>query len=145
MHPLVPLAFRMTTLTTSLIALGISGSVYSFTKGTEFSPSTIMAIIVDVIALPYIGYITWDEYTGKPLGLRSPKAKIRLLLLDLGFIIFESANLAIAFAAISDDNEKCNIGKNGDLEICGKLKALAAVLLIALIAWTLTFSTSIFR
>lgn len=37
-----------------------------------------MAIVVDAIALVYIIYVTYDEYSGKPLGLRSPKAKIRL-------------------------------------------------------------------
>jgi hypothetical protein len=79
-----------------------------------------MAIVVDVVAIPYILYITWDEYTGKPLGLRSPKAKIRLVLLDLFFIIFESANLALAFAALTDNNGSCKnlillfVGEFGD-------------------------------
>jgi hypothetical protein len=95
MHPLVPLFLRMIVLTTSTLALGLSCSIYHLTNKSTFSqtPSTIMAIVVDVVAMPYIGYITWDEYTGKPLGLRSPKAKMRLVLLDLLFIVFESANL----------------------------------------------------
>jgi hypothetical protein len=44
----------------------------------EQKASTIMAIVVDAIALMYLIYITYDEYSGKPLGLRSPTAKIRL-------------------------------------------------------------------
>jgi hypothetical protein len=105
-----------------------------------------MAIVVDVIAIPYILYITWDEYTGKPLGLRSPKAKIRLVLLDLFFIIFESANLALAFGALTADNGTCKVGTNGrNSIICGRVKALCGILMIALVAWSLTFSTSIFR
>lgn len=106
-----------------------------------------MAIVVDVVAVPYILYITWDEYTGKPLGLRSPKAKIRLVLLDLFFIIFESANLALAFAALTDHDGSCKNGpKNGSNRIvCDRVKALCGILMVALIAWSMTFAVSIFR
>jgi hypothetical protein len=105
-----------------------------------------MAIVVDIVAIPYILYITWDEYTGKPLGLRSPKAKIRLVLLDLFFIIFESANLALAFAALTDDNGSCKEGSNGTNNvICGRVGGLCGILMVALVAWSLTFTVSIFR
>jgi hypothetical protein len=145
---MVPLVFRMTVLTTSTVALGLSTSVHHLSDKYTFpqNPSTTMAIVVDVIAIPYILYITWDEYTGKPLGLRSPKAKIRLVLLDLFFIIFESANLALAFGALTDANGTCKVGMNGTNSIiCGRVKALCGILMIALVAWSLTFSTSIFR
>lgn len=148
MHPLVPLGFRLIVLATSVIALGLSATIYSLDNGSKFSqaPSTIMAIIVDVIAMPYICYITWDEYTGKPLGLRSPRAKMRLVLLDLFFIIFESANAAIAFAAISDPHGACVAGDSGTNGFtCRRVKALAGFLLVALIAWSMTFTVSIFR
>jgi hypothetical protein len=105
-----------------------------------------MAIVVDVVAIPYILYITWDEYTGKPLGLRSPKAKIRLVLLDVFFIIFESANLSLAFGALTDDNGSCQRRNNRlNSEICGRVKSLCGILMVALIAWSMTFSVSIFR
>lgn len=105
-----------------------------------------MAIVVDVVAIPYILYVTWDEYTGKPLGLRSPKAKIRLVLLDLFFIIFESANLALAFAALTDDNGSCPVGLNGsNFIVCRRVKALCGILMSALLAWSSTFAVSIFR
>ncbi len=163
-HPLVPLAFRLTVLTTSTIALGLSASIFHLTNRTQFAQtaSAVMAIIVDVIALPYIGYITWDEYTGKPLGLRPPKAKVRLVLLDLFFIIFESANLSLAFQAITDQDGSCVAGTdrgegmpgvsnggerssmvNGNL--CAQEKTLAAILFVALVAWGLTFCVSIIR
>lgn len=148
MHPLVPLVFRITVLTTSLIALGLSGSVHHLSKKYFYpqNPSTTMAIVVDVVAIPYILYITWDEYAGKPLGLRSPKAKIRLVLLDLFFIIFESANLALAFGALTDNNGSCQSGDNGSNHIiCSRVKTLCGILMIALISWSLTFSVSIFR
>jgi hypothetical protein len=108
-----------------------------------------MAVAVDTVAIPYILYITWDEYTGKPLGLRSPKAKIRLVLLDLFFIIFESANLALAFGALTDQNGTCSVGpgifNRQNTDVCHRVKALCAILMLALIAWSLTFAVSIFR
>lgn len=148
MHPLVPLIFRITVLTTSTLALGLSASIYHLTHYSSFpqTPSTIMAIVVDVVAIPYIGYITWDEYTGKPLGLRSPKAKMRLVLLDLIFIVFESANLALALAYLVDANGACGVGENGnDYGICSRQQTLSAFLFIALVAWISTFSVSILR
>ena len=106
-----------------------------------------MAVIVDVVAIPYITYITYDEYRGKPLGLRPARTKIRLVLLDLFFIIFESANLALAFGALTDNNGACVTSRssvyNGD--VCGRIKTLCAILFVALVAWSLTFAISIFR
>lgn len=148
MHPLVPLIFRLIITATSVIALSISASIFQLSSKYSYkqNPSTIMAIVVDVVAIPYILYITWDEYTGKPLGLRSPKAKIRLVLLDLFFIIFESANLAISFAALTDNDGSCGTGSIGySFDICSRTKALSGILMLALISWGLTFAVSIFR
>jgi hypothetical protein len=148
MHPLVPLFLRLIVLTTSTLALSLSCSIYHLTNKSTFSqtPSTIMAIVVDVVAMPYIGYITWDEYTGKPLGLRSPKAKMRLVLLDLLFIVFESANLALALGSLADGNDICQDDYTGtDYGICSRVRTLSAFLFIALVAWTLTFNVSILR
>jgi hypothetical protein len=148
MHPLVPLGFRLTVFITSVVALGLSTSVHHLSRKYSYpqNPSTTMAIVVDVVAIPYILYITWDEYTGKPLGLRSPKAKIRLVLLDLFFIIFESANLSLAFAALTDNNGSCKKASNGSNHIiCGRVEGLCGILMVALVAWTLTFTVSIFR
>lgn len=110
-----------------------------------------MAIIVDAVALVYLVYITYDEYTGKPLGLRSPSAKMRLVLLDLFFIVFDSANLSLAFASLSDVRGACTNATINDRPdekndpICARQTALASVLLVALIAWLLTFCISAFR
>lgn len=110
-----------------------------------------MAIIVDAVALVYLVYITWDEYTSKPLGLRAPAAKARLILLDIVFIVFDSANLSLAFESLSSVTGACTraeinsrIVPRNDL-ICDRQKALASVLLIALIAWLMTFSISVLR
>lgn len=106
----------------------------------------MMAIIVDAIAIPYILIITYDEYFSKPLGLRPPAAKLRLVLLDLAFIIFESANLALAFESMAGVDGSCDALPQGHQKAaCSTSKSLVAVLLFALIAWLFTFTISIFR
>ena len=78
--PIVPLTFRSIIWLLSLLALALAGSIFhmSIVHSVEQKASTVMAIVVDAIALVYLIYITYDEYSGKPLGLRSPTAKIRL-------------------------------------------------------------------
>ena len=146
-NPVVPLVLRTIVWIFSACALAIGARAYHeyrFSSTAQVhSASPVMAIIVDGIALVYIIYITHDEYTGKPLGLRSARAKMRLIFLDLFFIVFDSANLSLAFEAISDSNipPSCILG----LYVCNLQEALATVLLIALIAWMMTFSISVLR
>ena len=154
--PLVPLAIRLVVWNFSLIAMALGASIYH--QNGEHpdplfrgSPSSLMAIIVDSVALVYLVYITYDEYTGKPLGLRPAKAKLRLIFLDLFFIVFTSANLSLAFEALSDGLGDCKqVGTKKEemqvlFSICGQQKALASVLLVELIAWLLTFAISVLR
>lgn len=160
---IIPLVIRTNVWVFSLIALALGASIHmQASKITNEdlkirSSSPIIAITVDAIALVYILYITYDEYTGKPLGLRSARAKMRLIFLDLFFIVFDSANLSLAFEAVSDSNSNrkkrlTNIGERSSADdevlltiICHQERALASVLLIALISWILTFSISVFR
>lgn len=123
--------------------------------------STYMAFIVDSIAVVYLLYITWDEYSSKPLGLRSFNAKMRLIFLDLLFIVFSSANLSLAFNTLSDQQWACysdpassNLSNNEaaalttcvyNKQICQRQQALCAMLLLALAAWLMTFSISVLR
>ena len=150
---MIPLVLRSIVWTFSVVALALGSSIRHLTDHdntpenppgkTRNTPSTDMSIIVDGVALIYLLYITYDEYTGKPLGLRSAIAKMRLIFLDLFFIVFDSANLSLAMEA----------SRNGDPEsicpshkhICHRQIALASVLLVALIAWLLTFSISVLR
>lgn len=78
--PMVPLTFRSIIWVLSLLALSFAASIFQLSRnhGVEQKPSTIMAMVVDALALIYLIYITYDEYSGKPLGLRSPSVKIRL-------------------------------------------------------------------
>lgn len=151
--PMVPLMLRLTVWIFSLCALALGGSIRHLTSvfHRNTGPSADMAIIVDAVALVYLVYITYDEYASKPLGLRSPSAKMKLILLDIFFIVFDSANLGLAFVSLSDVQGTCTNAVINDEQddrndaLCDRQKALASVLLVALIAWLLTFSISIFR
>lgn len=151
--PIVPLMFRLTVWCFSLTALALGGSIQHLSQEYVHpqGPSALMAIIVDAVALVYLVYITWDEYTSRPLGLRSPRAKARLVLLDIFFIVFDSANLSLAFESLSTISGACTMGEiNQDISpkndrICDRQIALASVLLIALLAWLTTFAISVLR
>jgi hypothetical protein len=154
MHPMVPLAVRLIVLTFSCLALGLAGSIFhrSDSAGCQNNSSTWLAVIIDVVAILYTTYITYDEYTSKPLGLRSHNAKMRLIFLDLLFIVFDSANLSLAFQALTDQRWACRDGEDPDgqncpfdRDICFRQKALTATLLIALVAWLCTFAISTLR
>ncbi|KAK0629647.1 hypothetical protein B0T17DRAFT_615397 [Bombardia bombarda] len=142
-HPLVPLAFRLIVLLTSTVALALSVRIFEIERGESNNNSSertqaIVAIVVDSLAIPYIGYMTWDEYTGKPLGLRLATEKISLVLMDLFFIIFKSASTALAFEALVYHNSK-------EREVRQYSQALAAFQTVGLISWTLTFTVNVFR
>lgn len=157
--PTVPLFFRLIIWILSLLALSLAGSIFHLSNSYGFpqKPSTVMAIVVDAIALIYLIYVTWDEYSGKPLGLRSPNAKIRLIMLDLLFIVFDSANLSLAFDTLYDVRWSClSVATSEDFKqnknslrtvdpICDRQRALAAFLFLALGAWVVTFMISVFR
>ena len=140
-NPFIPLVLRTMVGTFCLAALVLAAVLYHRIGPNDVvnPTSPIMAIVVDTIAILYLIRATWDEYTSKPLGLRSPKAKVSIVLLDLNFIIFGSANLTLAFEAVSQ--RQC--GSNAAL--CARQNALASVLLAGLIAWVLTFVVSILR
>ncbi|KAF8544913.1 hypothetical protein BDD12DRAFT_813904 [Trichophaea hybrida] len=157
--PMVPLTFRSIIWLLSLLALSFASSIFHMSDAynIEQKASTIMAIVVDAIALMYLIYITYDEYSGKPLGLRSPTAKIRLLMFDLVFIVFDSANLSLAFDTLFDVRWSCRSTASTDIfqpntsathtiePICDRQRALAAFLFLALCAWIATFTLSVFR
>lgn len=153
-HPMVPLVVRLIVFIFSTLALGLAGTIFhkSNSAGCQNNSSTWLALIVDVVAILYTTYITYDEYTSKPLGLRSHNAKMRLIFLDLLFIVFDSANLSLAFQALTDSRWACRDNDQPDLnycpfdkDICTRQKALTATLLIVLVAWISTFAISTLR
>lgn len=160
---IVPLIIRTTVLSLSVIALALSASIFRLSRsvGCKSGSSTYMALIVDAFAIIYTFAIARDEYTSKPLGLRSARSKMRLLFLDLFFIVFESANIALAFSALTDKDWACHDSSNAgnkssnrtpssdycpfDNAICSRQRALTALLLITLVAWISTFAISTLR
>jgi len=149
-NPFMPLIFRLIVFTFSATALAISGSILQHLRDDsecQKGASTYMALIVDAVALPYIVFITVDEYRAPPIGIRPSGQKLRLTLLDLLFIVFDAANLSLAFQALNDPEWVCQ--QSGicrlQMAICNRQRALAAVLLIALVAWLTTFVVSLVR
>jgi hypothetical protein len=75
-NPFIPLAFRLTVLAFSAASLGIAATIYqavytvnhdnSANNNCATRASTYMAICVGTVAIPYLGYVTWDEYMSKP-------------------------------------------------------------------------------
>lgn len=158
----LPLVLRMCIGIFSAIALGLAIRVYqnSHTRIEKLNtnvgqkPSTIMAICVNTIAIVYIIYIAQDEFMGRPLGLRDPLSKLRLILLDLLFIIFSSANLALAFNTLFDKTWVCRRdggptttdGERVTLSyICRKQRALSSFLFVMVVLWVMTFTISLVR
>lgn len=147
-----PLFFRLISISLSTIALGLSSRLVKLTKAFDISqqPSPLMAMIVQAVGILYLLYITYDEFTSQPLGLRDPTAKIRLVLLDLLFIIFSSANLSLSFQSIFDSRWVCTVGSGPqellyDSSMCNEVKALTAFLFLTLVAWCINFTISVFR
>lgn len=142
-HPLVPLAFRIIVLLTSIASLAVAARIFRHEdrqdKSSAERTQSIVAIVVDTVAVPYIGYMLWDEYTGKPLGLRRATQKISLILLDLFFIIFKSASTSLAFESLVYHTD------GRDEVVTALSRALASMMFVGLLAWTMNFMVNIFR
>ncbi|KAJ8101229.1 hypothetical protein POJ06DRAFT_195751 [Lipomyces tetrasporus] len=159
-NPYVPMTLRSGIFVLSVVALALAVNIfihsnrYTGPEPISQQPSTIMAICVQSIAMVYLVYITYDEYSGKPLGLRNAKDKIKLIMLDLLFIIFSSANLALSFNTLYDSQWLCQspsapgvcfVITPYDFPICSRQRGLASFLFLVLLMWVMTFTISIFR
>ncbi|KAL5614907.1 hypothetical protein BROUX41_004985 [Berkeleyomyces rouxiae] len=152
-HSMVPLCCRLMALCSSIISLAIAARIFRVSEEIEASTQSsqsqsLVVIIVDTIAVPWICYMTFDEYTGKPLGLRSPTHKVLLILSDLIFIIFKSASTSLAFEYLVSHANEPDV--NGQMapkgpELLRLSKSLAAFVVIGLIAWTSTLVINILR
>lgn len=141
-HSLSPFMFRLTVIITSLLALAIAARIYRLEENLPPNPAeetqSLVALIVDCVSIPYNTYMIWDEYTGKPIGLRSALSKVALVLLDIFFIIFKSASTALAFESLVFH------GQLND-SIAQLAKAMASFMLIGLLAWTMNLAVNVFR
>lgn len=156
----IPLCFRVVLICLCVITLGIAIRIFKISKRQYYvtsgitssvsqQPSTIMAICVQTIALVYLGYITYDEFSSKPLGIRNPVEKMRLILLDLLFIIFSSSNLSLSFNTLYDDRWVCVADEESSSPrvgiICRLQRSQCAFLFVILCTWVVTFVISIIR
>lgn len=157
----LPLTFRIIITILSVVSLGLAVRIFQNSDANipkidgkiPQEPSTIMAICVNSIAVFYTIYIAADEFSGQPIGLRNPLSKLKLILLDLLFIIFSSANLALAFNTRYDQQWVCTTEymESGLYKfpkisyICRKQKALSSFLFVLLFMWVGVFSISIIR
>lgn len=139
--PFAPLFFRIFIMATSIVALALASDVYGHNRGCKDNSTHILAVVVNSVAIPYTMYIAWDEFFSAPIGLRRSRSKLRLLGLDLIFIIFDAANLSLAFDAGTNRNSAFRAPNSA----CSEQWGLVVVLLIALIAWVSTFMLSLFR
>ncbi|KAK6460726.1 hypothetical protein DFJ63DRAFT_337480 [Scheffersomyces coipomensis] len=161
-NPLIPLFLRILIIVFSTCALALACTIYVFSETNydgnpiQEQPSTIMAIVVNCCAIAYLIYIAYDEYNGSPLGLRDPLGKMRLIMLDLLFIIFSSANLSLTFNTLYDKEWVCINDNRPELvkigiiypvvgSICRRQRALCALLFLVVCLWVVTFALSIVR
>lgn len=161
-NPHVPLIFRGISFILSLIALASACSVYGKSKhqypGVQQQASTVMTISCQSVALFYLIYVGYDEFSGKPLGLRDAKEKVRLIMLDVLFIIFASATLSLAFNTLYDSLWLCQVDPDDissipyaqsflpyNAQICSRQRVLASFLFLSLVSYVSTFTISIFR
>jgi hypothetical protein len=90
--------------------------------------------------------------------MRSVFAKTLLLLCDLYFIVFAASNVSLAFYALEDSSWACFDAQTSAQDgivfqqtcpnnpgICYRQGTLSGVLIVALLAWLLCFSVSVFR
>lgn len=144
----IPLFFRLLLIVLSAIAVGISGNLVHSTMGMVVSQqaSSLMALILQAVSIVYLLYISYDEFTSQPLGLRNPKTKIRLVLLDLLFIIFSSANISLSFESMYDSSWVCQAGNlTTNTLLCSQQRTLSGILMFIIVFWCITFSISLFR
>ncbi|KOS17944.1 Regulator of phospholipase D SRF1 [Escovopsis weberi] len=139
---IAPILFRLAVMITSIVALGISARLFRLEdaaqKDSAQRSQAVVAVAIDTVAIPFIAFSIYDELTGKPLGLRSAVRKISLILLDLFFIIFKSASTALAFESVVYHNK-------GAASARSLTKALAGVMLLGLMSWSINFAMNIFR
>ncbi|KAH7035444.1 uncharacterized protein B0I36DRAFT_92674 [Microdochium trichocladiopsis] len=155
-HPMAPLTFRLVVLVTTISALVVATQIFRRwhdpsipTRNTAETSQAVVAIIIDAIAIPYILYMVYDEYTGKPLGLRRAAQKVGLSLLDVLFIAFKAASTALAFEALiyhsGDANGATQAAMDAEETNVRLARSLAALVTVGLISWILNFTISVFR
>lgn len=144
----IPLFFRVILLCLCAVSLGIAGHLTHATTELRLNqqPSPLMSTILQAVSIIYLLFVSYDEFTSQPLGLRDPKTKMRLVLLELFFIIFSSANVSLSFQSQYDTNWVCRASSNVyNADLCHQQRTLSGILTVAILVWCTTFTISLFR
>jgi hypothetical protein len=154
-HSWSPFLIRTVAIIVSIVSLGLACRIFQlseprrapaargdFDQDAEMARSqSIFVLVVDILLIPYVGYMLVDEYKGKPLGLRSTVQKTWLILADVLFIILKSAATALVFESL--------VLNRDDLDwwtfFGGHFGALAGFLIVSLVVLTTTLIVNVFR
>lgn len=146
-NPFVPLTLRGLALVFAICALGLACRIFVLNRPypTGQQASTILTIVVETLAVLYLGYTIYNEFFGKPLGLRTAKSKMLFVLCDIVFTIFTSAILSLAFEVHGRDSWACGFGLENNSTLCNRQRDLVAMEFVSLVMFLFTFLVSIYR
>jgi hypothetical protein len=154
-HSWSPFLIRAVAVMFSVVSLALAARIFGLAQPSRAVPArgdldqdaevarsqALFVIVLDVLLIPYIGYMLVDEYKGKPLGLRSTVQKTWLILADVLFIILGAAAAALVVGSLV-------LNRNDDAwwdHFGGEFGALAGFLVLSLVVWTTTLIVNVFR
>ncbi|KAK8090926.1 hypothetical protein PG994_000431 [Apiospora phragmitis] len=136
LSPLLPPIVRLIALSMSLGSLGLATELLRRDELLPLRSQAVASIVIDSLAIPYILYMMYDEFTGLPLGLRSAVEKASLTLIDVLFIILKAVSTALALQ--TREMHTKDISWNNYSPYLG-------LLVCAVVAWIFTFVIMLFR
>ncbi|KAI9887233.1 MAG: hypothetical protein M1823_000981 [Watsoniomyces obsoletus] len=141
-NPFLPLLLRFALWGLSWAALVLGLMLFFRSRGSAVMTtmeSGIFSIVISSTAIIYLVFITYDEFSSKPLGLRPVSVKLRLVLLDQFYIVTMAANLTASAESLGalyhhqhDEHRRQQV-------------ALVVVLAVTLALWLFTFVMTTFR
>lgn len=146
-NPFVPFTLRGLSLVFAISALGFAARIFVLNKRypSGQKATTILTIVIETIAVVYLSYTIYDEFFGKPLGLRTAKSKITFVLCDIVLTIFTSAILALAFDLYGDSYWACGQSRLHNGTLCNRQRDLVALIFVSLVSFLFTFLVSTYR
>ncbi|CAD6888546.1 unnamed protein product [Tilletia laevis] len=164
-NPFAPFFFRMINLSfttaTLAVAIRIHQSLASIGANAFIGSSPILAIVFAPLTLAHVLSQIYMEYFGRPIGLWSVRSKLYYTLIELVFVCFWSAELALAFDNLTTSPLECCCGAarlfvadEGDVVdrdpgrvryVCRLQSTLAGLSFVSLLAYMVVLSVNLFR
>ncbi|KAK0555144.1 hypothetical protein OC846_001825 [Tilletia horrida] len=165
LNPFAPFFFRMINLTfttaTLAVAIKIHERLRAIGDASLVGSSPILGIIFAPLTLAHVFSQIYMEYFGRPIGLWSVRSKLFYTLIELVFVCFWSAELALSFDNLSTSPLECCCGASrlfneDDLDlinrnqdkvgyICRLQSTLAGLSFVSLLAYLIVLAVSLFR